>query len=154
MLFKSILFWISASFIPNIYVSHRSSQSQTYILTNQAAAINDLRDTSQIIDLNALTQNPTAYYHPSSNTSSSTTLNSTLSKRYNFQTPPFKCHGNDFGYAEVDHIVSGIKHLTTNIKGQPSNSPMSCGRVSCSNNAAIWWCNLVRPLSFPLPFLC
>jgi hypothetical protein len=94
------------------------------------------------MDLNALTQIPTSI-HPSLNTT--TALNgTTLSKRDDFKNAPFKCHGTDFGYAEVEDVVAGIKHLTSNVKGKPSNSALSCGRVSCSNNAAIWWCNLVR----------
>ncbi|QGA18532.1 hypothetical protein EYB26_006217 [Talaromyces marneffei] len=129
MLFKSVLSWLAASFMLNVY----------------AAVVKDPHSSpSQIadyMDLAALTKIPTDI-HPLYNTTVVTALNSTLTKRYNFHDAPFICHSTDFGYAEVKHVVKGIEHLTTNIQGQPSNLPLSCGRVSCSNNAAIWWCNL------------
>lgn len=39
-------------------------------------------------------------------------------------------------------IKSGISHLR-GVSGQPTNGPGpgNCGRVSCSYDSAIWWCN-------------
>lgn len=103
------------------------------------------------MDINALTQTPADLIHPSSNiTSIGLNGTSSLGKRYDFKQAPFKCHGLDYGYAAVDSVTAGIKHLTSGSvnKGKPSNAALDCGRVSCSDNAAIWWCNNVRP-SFP-----
>lgn len=117
------------------------------MLTDQAAAMNDISIT-EFMDLNALTQTPADPY-PSFNITTHETNSTTLSKRYDFKDAPFQCHGNDVGYADVDSVVAGIKHLTSSkVKGKPSNAAMSCGRVSCSDNAAIWWCNKVRSLVF------
>jgi hypothetical protein len=106
------------------------------------------------MDIDALTQTP-ADYLPSSNITSLSHVThgtSSLSKRYDFKKAPFKCHGLDYGYAAVDSVIAGIKHLTSSSvnKGKPSNSALNCGRVSCSDNAAIWWCNNVRPSPYPL----
>ncbi|KAL2801847.1 hypothetical protein BJX63DRAFT_146361 [Aspergillus granulosus] len=43
--------------------------------------------------------------------------------------------------ADMWHIHDGIRYLRK-VKGQPVNDPGQCGRVSCSGNSAIWWCNL------------
>jgi hypothetical protein len=39
-------------------------------------------------------------------------------------------------------IIVGIRHLR-GVGGKPTNGPGpgNCGKVSCSNKAAIWWCN-------------
>ncbi|KAM7202260.1 hypothetical protein V8F33_002977 [Rhypophila sp. PSN 637] len=44
--------------------------------------------------------------------------------------------------ANVGRIREGISHLK-GVPGKPANSPGpgSCGRVSCSYQSAIWWCN-------------
>ncbi|PNY26819.1 Uncharacterized protein TCAP_03253 [Tolypocladium capitatum] len=44
--------------------------------------------------------------------------------------------------AFTPHVEEGIKHLD-GAKGRPVNGPGpgNCGRVSCSYNSAIWWCN-------------
>ncbi|KAJ0419777.1 hypothetical protein BJY00DRAFT_301978 [Aspergillus carlsbadensis] len=39
------------------------------------------------------------------------------------------------------HIKQGIKYLRK-VKGKPSHGPGECGRVSCSGNSGIWWCNV------------
>lgn len=46
------------------------------------------------------------------------------------------------GNAQKIAIQKGIIHLRT-VNGRPSNGPgpNNCGRVSCSDNSAIWWCN-------------
>ncbi|KAH8779879.1 hypothetical protein F5883DRAFT_600191 [Diaporthe sp. PMI_573] len=48
----------------------------------------------------------------------------------------------NFPTANGNRIQDGIGYLR-GVRGQPSNGPGpgNCGRVSCSNNAAIWWCN-------------
>ncbi|KAK3985574.1 hypothetical protein QBC44DRAFT_404269 [Cladorrhinum sp. PSN332] len=40
-------------------------------------------------------------------------------------------------------IEEGIRYLRFDVGGRPGNGPGpgNCGRVSCSYNAAIWWCN-------------
>ncbi|GMF68816.1 unnamed protein product [Aspergillus oryzae] len=49
-----------------------------------------------------------------------------------------------YQYPQANHkyVESGIKYLRS-VPGQPTNGPgpNNCGRVSCSYNAAIWWCN-------------
>ncbi|KAI1116482.1 hypothetical protein F5Y14DRAFT_448998 [Nemania sp. NC0429] len=44
--------------------------------------------------------------------------------------------------ASKKRILEGYKHLA-GILGKPKNGPGpgNCGRVSCSYNSAIWWCN-------------
>lgn len=51
-----------------------------------------------------------------------------------------RCGG--LGNAQKVYIQDGIAHLRT-VGGRPSNGPgpNNCGRVSCSQNSAIWWCN-------------
>lgn len=50
------------------------------------------------------------------------------------------CGGYDS--ANTSQIEEGIKYLN-GIAGQPKNGPgpNNCGRVSCSYNSSIWWCN-------------
>lgn len=49
--------------------------------------------------------------------------------------------------ANGNRIQDGINYLM-GVGGQPSNGPGpgACGRVSCSYDAAIWWCNDVSTL--------
>lgn len=51
-----------------------------------------------------------------------------------------QCGGYDS--ASTKPINDGIKYLN-GIAGQPKNGPgpNNCGRVSCSYNSSIWWCN-------------
>jgi hypothetical protein len=58
-----------------------------------------------------------------------------------------QCGGYDS--ASTKRIKDGIKYLN-GIAGQPKNGPgpNNCGRVSCSYNSSIWWCNDVSIL-FP-----
>ncbi|KAI7778631.1 hypothetical protein LA080_001961 [Diaporthe eres] len=53
--------------------------------------------------------------------------------------------------ANGNRIQDGINYLM-GVGGQPSNGPGpgACGRVSCSYNAAIWWCNDNR-VTYTLP---
>lgn len=53
-----------------------------------------------------------------------------------------------------DRIQEGINYLRR-LNGAPRNGPgpSNCGRVSCSYNAAIWWCNDVSRPPF-LQWLC
>ncbi|KFY43022.1 hypothetical protein V495_04216 [Pseudogymnoascus sp. VKM F-4514 (FW-929)] len=48
----------------------------------------------------------------------------------------------NFGKPCQNDIIVGIKYLR-GVGGQPTNGPGpgNCGRVSCSFNSAIWWCN-------------
>ncbi|KUL90259.1 hypothetical protein ZTR_01952 [Talaromyces verruculosus] len=85
---------------------------------------------TESMDISALTKTP-ADIHPSSlNTSIALNGTTSLSKRYDFKKAPFKCHGLDYGYADVDSVTAGIKHLTSSSvnKGKPSNSALNCGR--------------------------
>lgn len=47
-----------------------------------------------------------------------------------------------FDPARADAIWEGINHLS-HVSGRPVSipGPGVCGRVSCSYNSAIWWCN-------------
>ncbi|KXG46519.1 uncharacterized protein PGRI_053750 [Penicillium griseofulvum] len=49
---------------------------------------------------------------------------------------------NNYDQALRTRIQEGISHLRS-VRGQPTNGPGpgNCGRVSCSYNSAIWWCN-------------
>ncbi|KAK1778640.1 hypothetical protein QBC45DRAFT_451462 [Copromyces sp. CBS 386.78] len=51
-------------------------------------------------------------------------------------------HCDYFEYATASAIREGIKYLN-GVPGKPSNGPGpgNCGRVSCSYNSAIYWCN-------------
>ncbi|CEJ87472.1 hypothetical protein VHEMI04426 [[Torrubiella] hemipterigena] len=62
-----------------------------------------------------------------------------LAARTDFHGAPFNCNWPkcwDVG------IIQGIQYLR-GLKGRPSNGPGpgNCGRVSCSYDNAIWWCN-------------
>ncbi|KAJ4250994.1 hypothetical protein NW762_011644 [Fusarium torreyae] len=50
--------------------------------------------------------------------------------------------GGPWGEASVERILDGIGYLER-WPGKPKNGPGpgNCGRVSCSWNSAIWWCN-------------
>ncbi|KAG6362894.1 hypothetical protein INS49_007989 [Diaporthe citri] len=50
-----------------------------------------------------------------------------------------KCEVFNFR-ADAQAIHSGILYLSK-LSGKPSNGPNSCGRVSCSYDSAIYWCN-------------
>lgn len=83
---------------------------------------------TQLLDLH-----PNADLSPSTVVSKRTNLK--LSKR-----DSVTC-GN-WPLANKGYIQDGITYLRT-VAGAPRNGPGpgNCGRVSCSNNAAIWWCN-------------
>lgn len=61
----------------------------------------------------------------------------------------FKADGNPFGWerASLSKIQEGLNHLY-DAPGKPVNGPGpgNCGRVSCSHDSAIWWCNDVSAL--------
>lgn len=53
--------------------------------------------------------------------------------------------------ARAEAIWEGINHLN-HVSGRPMSKPGPgvCGRVSCSYDSAIWWCNDVRIKIFPV----
>lgn len=53
----------------------------------------------------------------------------------------WKCGYGDKG-ADIGAIRVGV-HYLRGLNGRPANGPGpgNCGRVSCSYNSAIWWCN-------------
>ncbi|KAG6362428.1 hypothetical protein INS49_010658 [Diaporthe citri] len=59
------------------------------------------------------------------------------------------CYG--WALANANDIQHGINYLKR-VAGKPSNGPGpgACGRVSCSYDAAIWWCNDNR-VTYTLP---
>ncbi|GAB1309857.1 Ecp2 effector protein domain-containing protein [Madurella fahalii] len=63
------------------------------------------------------------------------------------------CGGGGYGWgpAFTDAILTGILYLR-GVSGRPTQGPGpgNCGRVSCSENSAIWWCNDNR-FTFSLP---
>lgn len=61
-------------------------------------------------------------------------------KRTNFNGAHTIC-GN-FASTTVDNLDNGINYLRR-VGGRPhmNGGPGACGRVSCSYNTAIWWCN-------------
>ncbi|KJZ79315.1 hypothetical protein HIM_01466 [Hirsutella minnesotensis 3608] len=50
--------------------------------------------------------------------------------------------GGKWAPASAQRIREGIRHLRR-VRGRPGSQagPARCGRVSCSYNSAIWWCN-------------
>jgi hypothetical protein len=52
------------------------------------------------------------------------------------------CQPDFFKHTNLVHIINGIEYLGK-VRGVPTNGPGpgNCGRVSCSSNSAIWWCN-------------
>ncbi|KAL2826231.1 hypothetical protein BDW59DRAFT_171895 [Aspergillus cavernicola] len=65
---------------------------------------------------------------------------STLVKRTDFYGAKYVC--GRWSGARHNPIVDGIKYLR-GISGRPGAGPGpgNCGRVSCSYDSAIWWCN-------------
>ncbi|KAI8219424.1 hypothetical protein K4K54_009529 [Colletotrichum sp. SAR 10_86] len=63
-----------------------------------------------------------------------------LDKRTDFSGSKVVC-GN-FPKANRDRLYAGVGYLR-GVGGRPWNAagPGTCGRVSCSWNSAIWWCN-------------
>ncbi|RKL21674.1 hypothetical protein BFJ68_g1986 [Fusarium oxysporum] len=61
--------------------------------------------------------------------------------RTNFNGAKYTCRGR-WPECHTAPIVRGVEYLRY-VQGKPKNGPGpgNCGRVSCSNNAAIWWCN-------------
>ncbi|CEJ87474.1 hypothetical protein VHEMI04427 [[Torrubiella] hemipterigena] len=64
-----------------------------------------------------------------------------LAKRTDFSTSKLNCFGRWRG-ATTKEVQDGINYLRK-VPGRPTNGPGpgNCGRVSCSWNAAISWCN-------------
>lgn len=67
---------------------------------------------------------------------------SSVEKRTDFSTSRYKCRGKWRG-AVTGEIKKGIDYLRR-VGGKPRLDSGKCSRVSCSWNAAIWWCNDVR----------
>lgn len=75
-----------------------------------------------------------------------------LVKRSDFYRAKYEC--GKWPKAREVPIINGIQYLRR-VKGRPyaGPGPAKCGRVSCSYNSAIWWCNDVsgntsKPSSF------
>ncbi|KAH6693947.1 hypothetical protein F5X68DRAFT_258737 [Plectosphaerella plurivora] len=64
-----------------------------------------------------------------------------LQKRTDFSNSQYNCFGR-WGFVDREHIQRGINYLSR-VTGRPRNGagPGNCGRVSCSYNSAIYWCN-------------
>ncbi|KAF6802043.1 hypothetical protein CSOJ01_11865 [Colletotrichum sojae] len=67
-------------------------------------------------------------------------MEDTLQRDDVFKNAPVNCEG--FEGADRDAIARGARYLM-DVSGKPANGagPNNCGRVSCSWNSAIWWCN-------------
>lgn len=57
--------------------------------------------------------------------------------------PPVKVLCNDYGSISFAALQNGITYLDSLGGGLACNGPGpgNCGRISCSYNTAIWWCN-------------
>ncbi|KAE8133638.1 hypothetical protein BDV38DRAFT_274208 [Aspergillus pseudotamarii] len=68
-------------------------------------------------------------------------LTGSLEKRYDEES--LICYPNGWGAADGNKVQEGIEYLKNDVAGKPTNGPGpgNCGRVSCSYNNAIWWCN-------------
>ncbi|KAJ4205006.1 hypothetical protein NW759_014672 [Fusarium solani] len=64
-----------------------------------------------------------------------------LLARTDFSDAAYRCGGR-WPKCRTTFISQGIYYLRS-VKGKPRNGPGpgNCGRVSCSFNSAIWWCN-------------
>ncbi|OBS29562.1 hypothetical protein FPOA_03500 [Fusarium poae] len=64
-----------------------------------------------------------------------------LFSRNVFSGAEYKC-GGTLPECHPTGIATGIDYLRS-VKGKPKNGPGpgNCGRVSCTQNGAIWWCN-------------
>lgn len=64
-----------------------------------------------------------------------------VTKRADWTEFSVSCFGR-WQPADGWHIYEGIEYLAR-LSGKPTNGPGpgNCGRVSCSFNSAIWWCN-------------
>lgn len=64
-----------------------------------------------------------------------------LARRFDFSRDKYVCRGR-WPQCSADSIQDGINYLR-GVSGQPTNGPGpgNCGRVSCSYDSAIWWCN-------------
>lgn len=69
-----------------------------------------------------------------------TAASASTSIAHSTQIWKLNCGGYDA--ANTSQIQEGVNYLN-GIAGQPRNGPgpNNCGRVSCSYNSAIWWCN-------------
>lgn len=67
-------------------------------------------------------------------------LPATAESSSSYEVEKVICTG--FDYARKDATQDGIKHLNS-VPGAPANGPGpgNCGRVSCSYDSAIYWCN-------------
>lgn len=76
------------------------------------------------------------------------TPRSTLAKRYDFSRDEYFCRDR-WPECSADAIETGVNYLR-GVPGAPVNGPGpgNCGRVSCSYDSAIWWCNDVSSFSF------
>lgn len=61
---------------------------------------------------------------------------------------PYFCNLDQWARGNPYSIINGADYLMR-VPGKPANAPGpgACGRVSCSDNAAIYWCNDVGPLA-------
>ena len=73
------------------------------------------------------------------------THGSTLAKRLDFSRDEYLCR-DIWATCSADAIENGVNYLR-GVPGAPANGPGpgNCGRVSCSHDSAIWWCNDVSP---------
>ena len=90
-------------------------------------------------DFNITYETPSALVAASSNLASRSGhphMNDALGKRGGHT----EC--NNYGDADYLAILDGIQYLR-HVPGTPANGPgpNNCGRVSCSFQSAIWWCN-------------
>ncbi|POR32128.1 Uncharacterized protein TPAR_07670 [Tolypocladium paradoxum] len=66
----------------------------------------------------------------------------TLEKRTDFMGSGYVCGGR-WKECDLDRLIEGIRYLRNVTATQPyaDGGTGICSRVSCSYNAAIWWCN-------------
>ena len=65
------------------------------------------------------------------------------------------CSASIFGKCAVNTMFEGVNHLLR-VAGRPTNGggPGACGRVSCSFDVSIWWCNDASPVRRVMPCSC
>ncbi|KAK0748474.1 hypothetical protein B0T21DRAFT_406991 [Apiosordaria backusii] len=84
--------------------------------------------------------------HPGWNETFASTLDFTKKPGTSLSTSAerdhYVCWPNDGTMPAHDYgILTGVAYLRALTTAAPSNNPKSCGRVSCTEDSGIWWCN-------------
>lgn len=115
--------------------------------TESGATVNLTGTIEQVLQYAELNQIPLKQ-NPDYNVSDASSSSSTSIHARAGET--LDCNVAQLNLARVDKINDGVTYLRQ-VAGKPANGPgpNNCGRVSCSWNSAIYWCNDVRIHTYP-----